>query len=101
MSATFHPLCIEFAPPLAHFRTMKTSWKTIWLVALGAAWLANAADARENLPMGERMGKRTLTVLVLDYAHVSDRSLDEMETLSAVLLSRAGIRTGWVHCLGH
>ena len=97
MSATFHPLCIEFVLPGAHRRTMKTSWKTIWLAALGAAWLATAADAREHLPVADR----TLTVLVLDYAGVSDSSLHEMETFSAVLLSRAGIQTEWVHCLGH
>jgi hypothetical protein len=76
---------------------MKTSWKTIWLAALGTAWLAIAADARENRSVGDR----PLTVLVLDYAGVSDSSLDEMETLGAVLLSRAGRRTQWVHCLGH
>ena len=97
MSATFQPRCIELAPPPAHCRTMKTSWKTIWLAALGTAWLAIAADARENPSVGDR----PLTVLVLDYAGVSDSSLDEMETLSAALLSRAGIRTQWVHCLGH
>ena len=76
---------------------MKSSWKTIWLAALGAAWLAIAADARTNPPIGDR----TLTVLVLDYAGVSDSSLDEMETVSTVLLSREGIRTQWVHCFGH
>src|SRR6202040_1488340 len=38
---------------------------------------------------------------VLDYAGLSDRSLNEMESLSGLLLSRAGIRTQWVHCLGH
>jgi len=97
MSATFHPPCIEFALPQAHFRAMKTSWKTIWPAALGVAWLAVAADARENPPVGER----SLTVLVLDYAGVSDRSLNELETLSAVLLSRAGVRAEWVHCQGH
>ena len=75
---------------------MNNSWKTISLAALGAMWVAVAADAREKLP-----GDRTLTVIVRDYAGVSDSSLDEMETLSALPLSRAGIRTLWVHCGGH
>ena len=96
MSATFHPPCIESAPPPAHCRAMNNSWKTISLAALGAMWVAVAADAREKLP-----GDRTLTVIVRDYAGVSDSSLDEMETLSALPLSRAGIRTLWVHCGGH
>jgi hypothetical protein len=75
---------------------MNNSWKTISLAALGAMWLAVAAGAREKLP-----GDRTLTVIARDYAGVSDSSLGEMETLSALLLSRAGIRTQWVHCGGH
>ncbi len=76
---------------------MKPSWKTIWLAALAAIWLANAADARED----SRASGRTLTVLVLDYAAVSDNTLAATEALSTVLLSRAGIRAQWVHCLGH
>ena len=44
---------------------------------------------------------RTLTVLVYDYAGVSDRSMDEMETVGTSLLSSAGVRTQWVHCFGH
>jgi hypothetical protein len=97
MSAAFPTPCIEFAPPLAHCRAMNTSWKTILPAALGAAWLGMAADAREN----PATGGRPLTILVLDYAGVADSSLDEMETLSTVLLARAGIGTQWVHCLGH
>jgi hypothetical protein len=75
---------------------MNTSWKTISLAALGAIWMTAAADAREKLT-----GDRTLTVIVWDYAGVSDSSLDEMETLSALLLFRAGIGTEWVHCGSH
>jgi hypothetical protein len=44
---------------------------------------------------------RTLTVVVYDYAGLSDTSMNEVESLSGVLLSRAGIRTQWVHYLGH
>jgi hypothetical protein len=44
---------------------------------------------------------RTLTVVVFDYAGVSDGSINELESLSTLLLSRVGIRTQWVHCLGH
>lgn len=96
MSSAYALPCIEFRPPLVHCRAMNTSWKTIGLTALGLAWLA-AADAREDQPSGGR----TLTILVLDYAGVSDRSLAEMETVSALLLFRAGIGTQWVHCVGH
>lgn len=55
-----------------------------------------AADGREKLP-----GDRTLTVIVWDFAGVSDSSLEEMETLSTLLLFHAGIGTEWVHCGGH
>lgn len=75
---------------------MNTSWKTISLAALGAMWMTVAADAREKLT-----GDRTLTVIVWDFAGVSDSSLDEMETLSALLLYRAGLQTQWVHCGDH
>ena len=75
---------------------MNTSWQTISLAALSALWMTTAADAREKLP-----GDRTITVIVWDYAAVSDGSLEEMETLSGLLLLRAGIGTEWVHCGSH
>ena len=53
------------------------------------------------VPIAGRAQDRTLTVVVYDYAGLSDSSMNEVETLSAVLLSRAGVRTDWVHCLGH
>jgi hypothetical protein len=62
---------------------MDTSWKTILLAALGTMGMAFEGYAQD----------RTLTVLVLDYAGLSDSSLNEMESLSGLLLSRAGIRT--------
>ena len=74
---------------------MNTSWKTISLVALGT--LAVVAKAQEKPSASDR----TLTVVVYDYAGLSDSSMNEVESLSAVLLSRAGIRAQWVHCLGH
>jgi hypothetical protein len=61
------------------------------LAALGTMGMAFEGSAQD----------RTLTVLVLDYAGLSGSSLNEMESLSGLLLSRAGIRTQWVHCLGH
>jgi hypothetical protein len=66
---------------------MNTSWKTMLLATLAAV----AGHAQD----------RTLTVVVYDYAGLSDSSMNEVETLSGILLSRAGIRTQWVHCLGH
>jgi hypothetical protein len=70
---------------------MNTSWKTILMAVLGTICVAVAADAQD----------RNLTIVVYDYAGLSDSSMNGVESLSAVLLSRAGIRTEWVHCLGH
>src|ERR1035438_5693526 len=75
---------------------MNTSWKAIWLAAAGTMCAAVPADAQENPSTGDR----TLTVLVSDYAGLPDSSKIELETLGAALLSRAGIRTQWVHCGG-
>jgi len=91
MSAPYQAQCIEIMAQTAQSRAMNTSWKTILIAAIGAIQGAAAADVQE----------RNLNVVVYDYAGLSDGSLNEMETLSAVLLSRAGIRTTWVHCLGH
>jgi hypothetical protein len=66
---------------------MNTSWKTLLL----ATFVAVAGHAQE----------RTLSVVIYDYAGLSDSSMNEVETLSTLLLSRADIRTQWVHCLGH
>jgi hypothetical protein len=73
---------------------MNTSLKTTLLAALGAMCIAAAPDSQDSKD-------RTLKVVVYDYAGLSDSSMDEVEGLSALLLSRAGIRTEWVHCLGH
>lgn len=68
---------------------MNTSWTTIFIAALGTMC---PALAQEN---------RNLTVVVFDYTGLSDRSMNELESLSGLLLSRAGIHTQWIHCLGH
>jgi hypothetical protein len=70
---------------------MNTSWKTMLLAALSAICVSAAPESQD----------RTLTVLVYDYAGLSDSSMNEVESLSALLLSRAGIRTQWVHCFEH
>jgi hypothetical protein len=74
---------------------MNTSWKTISLAALST--VAVTVFAQENPPTGDR----TLTVLVHDYAGLSDSTMNELETVTAVLLSRAGIRVQWVQCQRH
>jgi hypothetical protein len=76
---------------------MNTSWKTISRATLGTVCFAVAANAQESPATGDR----TLTVVIYDYAGLSDSSMNEVESLGAVLLSRGGIRTQWVHCLGH
>ncbi len=97
MSGAFQPQCIEISPNSAQCRAMNTSWKAIWLAVAGTMCAAVPADAQENPSTGDR----TLTVLVSDYAGLPDSSKIELETLSAALLSHAGIRTQWVHCGGH
>jgi len=86
MSGACQAQCIENSAQPAQSRSMNTSCKTILLAALAVA--GQAQD-------------RTLTVIVHDYAGLSDTSINEVETLSGILLSRADIRTEWVHCLGH
>lgn len=89
MSGAFQAQCIEIFFHLAQSRAMNTSWKTLLMAALSTV---STAAGQEN---------RTLTAVVYDYAGLSDSSLNELESLSAVLLARAGIRIEWVHCLGH
>ena len=87
MSGAYQAQCIESSSHSAQCRSMNTSWKTMLLLVV--------------VPIAGRAQDRTLTVVVYDYAGLSDSSMNEVETLSAVLLSRAGVRTDWVHCLGH
>jgi hypothetical protein len=97
MSGAYQAQCIEILAYSAQSRAMNTSWKTISLAALGTLCVAVAADAQENPSASDR----TLTVVVYDYAGLSDSSMNEVESLSTLLLSRAGIGPQWVHCLGH
>jgi hypothetical protein len=94
MSEAYQALCIENPAHSAQCRSMNTSWKTMLLAALGAICVAAAPDSQDSKD-------RTLTIAVYDYAGLSDSSMNEVESLSAVFLSRAGIRTEWVYCLGH
>jgi hypothetical protein len=89
MSGAFQTRCIEICPHSAQSRAMNTSWKTLLIAALSTVC---TAAAQEN---------RSLTAVIYDYAGLSDSSINELESLSAVLLSRVGIRIEWVHCLGH
>jgi hypothetical protein len=94
MSGAYQARCIESSAYSAQCRSMNTSWKSILLASLGTFCMAAAPDPQDSKD-------RTLTVVVYDYAGLSDSFMNEVEGLSAVLLSRAGIRTEWVHCLGH
>lgn len=91
MSDAYQALCIENPAHSAQYRSMNTSWKTMLLAALGTMCVAAAPDAQD----------RNLTVVVYDYAGLTDNSMNEVESLTAVLLSHSGIRTQWVHCLSH
>jgi hypothetical protein len=68
---------------------MNTSWKTILIAALSTVGAAAAPDTRN------------LAVVVFDYAGLADNTMSDLENLSSLLLSRAGIHTRWIHCLGH
>jgi len=89
MSDAFPASCIEISACSAQSLAMHISWTTIFIAALSTVGTAAAQDARN------------LSVVVFDYAGLSDTSLNELESLTTLLLSRAGIHTQWVHCLGH
>jgi hypothetical protein len=74
---------------------------TVAKTKMSARVMADAQKVAAHAQASATMGDRTLTVVVYDYSGLSDSSLNELESLSAVLLSRAGVRTQWVHCLGH
>lgn len=86
MSGAFQTRCIEVRTQTAQSRAMNTSWAAIFIAAMGTL------GAQDN---------RNLKVVVFDYAALSDSSVNELESLTELLLSRAGIHTQWVHCLGH
>jgi hypothetical protein len=91
MSGAYQAHCIENFAHSAQCRSMNTSWKSILLAALGTICAAAQGNSQD----------RALTVVVFDYAGLTDSSMNEVESLGAVLLSRAGIRAQWVHCLAH
>jgi hypothetical protein len=80
---------------------MRERWtdKNFGLIAQGL--LPFTTDDEQMIRRGPASLDASFTVAVYDYAGLSDSVMNELETLSAVLLSRAGIRTHWVHCLGH
>ena len=96
MSAKSQSPCMELAAPLAHCQVMNNSLRGLGLIVSGVLCMASAADTRES-----RLDERILTVLVQDYAGLSDNSLREMEAVSSELLAPAGIQMHWVHCRGH
>ena len=72
---------------------MKAPLNLIWFAALLPACLAYAATPQ---PLGN--DNRTLTVLAHDYAGLQDGSVYELQTVTATLLSRIGIRLEWIWC---
>lgn len=73
---------------------MKTPSIAIWLAALLA--VCPAASAVNFQPLEN--SDRKLTVLAHDYAGLQDGAAFELQTLTAVLFSRVGIRVEWVWC---
>jgi len=78
---------------LAQSRAMKAPLNLIWLAALLPACPAYAAT-----PQPLENDNRTLTVLAHDYAGLQDGAVYELQTVTAVLLSRIGIRVEWIWC---
>ena len=73
---------------------MNSSWKSIWPALLWTLSGALAGKAQE-------IGNPTLSILVFDYAGLSDGSMRKAESLTDLLLSRGGIATRWFYCRGH
>jgi hypothetical protein len=73
---------------------MKTPLNLIWFAAL----LPVSSPAYAATPQPLENDNRTLTVLAHDYAGLQDGSVYELQSLSAILLSRVGIRVDWVWC---
>lgn len=78
---------------MAQSRAMKAPLNLIWLAALLPACPAYAAT-----PQPLENDNRTLTVLAHDYAGLQDGAVYELQTVTAVLLSRIGIRVEWIWC---
>ncbi len=71
---------------------MKLNLKTRVLLALMAICAAAPADPPPVDP--------TLTVLVHDYTELPPAALQEVESETSLLLSRAGLRAQWIVCRG-
>jgi hypothetical protein len=65
----------------------------LWFAALLLACPAYAAT-----PQPVENDNRTLTVLAHDYAGLQDGAVYELQTVTAILLSRIGIRVEWIWC---
>jgi hypothetical protein len=69
---------------------------------LSLIWFATLIPFRQltyaTNPQLSAGGEQNLTILVHDYAGLSDSAVHELETSAGVLLSRSGIRAEWVWC---
>jgi len=90
MSGAFPARCIEDSAQLAQSRAMKTSIMCLCLTTISAVLPSVQADPQP----------RQLTILIYDYSGWSKDGLNEVETVTTLLLSRAEIGTRWLHCVG-
>src|SRR5215472_18017182 len=78
---------------------MKTSLMALCLATIfGGGFDTICAASQESLSVNP---PRILTILVFDYSGWGDGAIHESETITSLLLSRAEIRTRWLHCLGN
>ena len=75
---------------------MNTSIMVLCLTTLAALTPSTVTASQENQPAPAR----TLTILVFDYSGWSASDINEVESVTALVLSRAEIGTRWLHCFG-
>src|SRR5579871_563824 len=95
MSGGCQPHCIEEIASLAQSRAMKTSIMTLCLTTICGLEPAVASTAQQTAHDG------VLTILIYDNSGWSDSTLNEVESMAGLILSRAEIGAKWLHCAGH
>lgn len=75
---------------------MNTSIRALCFTTICAFVPSTVAASQESQPTPSR----TLNILVFDYSGWSASDTNQVESLTALVLSRAEIGTRWLHCVG-
>jgi hypothetical protein len=81
-------------------KTVKTAPLTVKL-AVGLAMIATTVSgtlAKAQKTASDERNTRQITLVVYDYAHVNQRTLQEAEKETARILAKAGVIARWVDC---